>query len=653
MTEPTMHDVAAAIEAFRPMLSALTGYARAMLGDPAIRVESGPRTMTDGTTIYVRPPLALATLPGHARRECGKRDGVGILSCPACAEREAILVAVRHEIAHIAHGSFEKIMYRKSTLEEIATDAGLPGATIPGSPRRMALMVWASRAPDPMIWTLTMALEDVRIDTLNADGDDDGAAAYRATLTRMASDGHEGQPPLRERPLDLQVLMGLVTVPHGVAPEGLLSPEAIEILGDETVSGILGTRFKGSKSVLPAAYAMYRRLIELGVLAEPEQDEQEQDEQEQEDGEQETGPEEGDGDADGGDQEHDGSGDQDGQQAGQDGDQEGEASGPAFSDPTDLRQALKVATGHDRHLDGEFEPDEDSLAAMVRDAEVTLEHMGDPRPHLGGIKVYGRRRPDGLGPLHGVSRRAETLRAVDPPESVLGALTGRARIVFSDNAAIKRQRDATRGRVSPTTLGKRAWNPDDQRLFERRHRPNAQSYSVLVGMDNSGSTAGGTVATILRETALATAMMCQRVGVEVSVYAHTTGDRLSLDCYEIKAPGDPWTPRIGDDLRNLNIGSTNFDGSTMTLYRRILAARPATQKVLLYFTDGAIPGSGGQTEAQIMRDEVEACKRQGITLLGVGAETLSPEDFGIPTVSLDKQEDVKKVLEFLATEFGM
>ena len=54
-----------------------------------------------------------------------------------------------------------------------------------------------------------------------------------------------------------------------------------------------------------------------------------------------------------------------------------------------------------------------------------------------------------------------------------------------------------------------------------------------------------------------------------------------------------------------------------------------------------------------MREEVAECRKRGVTLLGVGAHTSSPEDYGIPTVRLDKVEDVRKVLEFLAKEFGI
>lgn len=314
---------------------------------------------------------------------------------------------------------------------------------------------------------------------------------------------------------------------------------------------------------------------------------------------------------------------------------------------------MRSITGHDFDLDNGVDVSDDLFDSTMQNLETHLDKLGEYRPLIGRVNIFGRYRPEGQGPLHGSSGRQETLSAADPTEAQLGALVGRARHVFRNNAALKRQRDMTRGRVSPTLLGKRAWNPDDQRLFERRSRENVPSYSVLVGMDNSGSTSADVRAKLLRETALATAMMCQRVGVEVSVYAHTTGSYRDLDLYEIKAPSAPWTPRIGDDLRHLKIGATNLDGSTMTAYRRILSSSTATRKVLLYFTDGEIPGAGGQAEADIMRDEVSLCRRQGVTLLGVGVLTSSPEKFGIPTVRLDRPEDVGKVLSFLAKEFGI
>lgn len=659
MSTPTVQDVANAMAAFAPMLGTLTSYARAMLGNEEVQVTSGSRTMTDGEKIIIRPPLALARTPRHERERCGSRGQYGTLSCPACAVHEDILVKVRHEIAHIAHGSFERVIYRQSSLDTLAQDTRLPHALITAPRRGQPIMGWASSSPDPMIGTLVMVLEDVRIDLLNGEASDGGREIYRAHLEMTLAQGVEGRRgPAIESPLDVQVFLGILSIPHGVDVEGLVSPEAVEILGDQEVRQIMETRYSRSKPVLHQAFTLYRRLIDLGVLPEPEPEQGPEGDPEQEetdDSGQAQDDDDSAGDDDPGESDPGESdpGESGGPEEGLEPGSETDQATTSRTDPVDLRELIEAATGHDTDLDGDFKIADQDMDRLVEKLERDLEHLGEPRPHTGTVRVYGTDTPDGPGPLYGRSRRPETLRAQDPPEATLGPLVGRARIVFSDNAAIKRQRDARRGRVSPTTLGKRAWNPDDHRLFERRQRPNAPSYSVLVGMDNSGSTAGSQIATILRETALAAGIMCQRVGVEVAIYAHTTTGTDSIDLYQVKRADAPWRPGIGRTLRNLDIGATNFDGSTMTVYRRLLAARPATRKVLLYFTDGEIPGTGGASEEQIMRDEVHACRRAGITLLGVGAQTMSPEEFGIPTVSLDSQQDVGKVLEFLSKEFGV
>lgn len=696
--------VAESMKAFEPMLSTLTGYARAMTGNADVLVEVGHKTQTDGKRIMVRPPLALASLPEHERRACGDRLNTGELACAACAAREDILVKMRHELGHILHGSFERLRPTKAVLTQMAEEYNLSSAAIPAGSSRAPLMTWAKGSRDPNIPTLVMALEDVRIDRANASTSDGGAAAYRSFLERSLVTGGDHGVPALEHPLNGQVLLGLLTVPHGVDVEGLISDEALEVLRDGQVSGILSKQFPGPGPVLQQAFALYRRLIDLGVFPDPEpapepeesekaepqeqdESEPEQDGQDQQDGQGEQDEQ----DEQGGQGEQDGQGEQgqsdgqDEQEQGESGEQEkgspegdgdpGDSGDPAAGaedsegpeaaeesgsggasaepmDPRELRKLVEAATGHDIALDGKLDIADGQMQDLVGQVKSQVEHLGDVGSHFERVNLYGRRRPDGRGPLFGISRASETTSAQDPTEALIGSLVGRARIVFFANAMTHRQRDAVRGRVSPTTLGKRAWNPDEQRLFERRQRNDAPSYSVLIGMDNSGSTVNGTIAKTLRETSLAAATMCQRVGVEVSMYAHTTGHR-SMDLYELKAPEEPWNPSLGDDLRKLNIGSTNYDGSTLRAYRRILERRRATRKVLLYFTDGYIPGAGGAPEELIMHEEVVACQRRGITLLGVGAHTSSPEDFGIPTVRLDKVEDVRRVLEFLAKEFGV
>ena len=244
-------------------------------------------------------------------------------------------------------------------------------------------------------------------------------------------------------------------------------------------------------------------------------------------------------------------------------------------------------------------------------------------------------------------------------DHVLGGLVGRARRVFTDNRAVKRTKGQPRGRVEPTLLGKRAWNPEDNRVFGSRVRPTAPSYSVLIGMDDSYSTVGRGIAELIRNCADAMGQLCSRTGVEFSIYAHTTNEgtwgtkAYDMEIYQLKSWAEQWTPKVRDRLGRLEPGNTNQDGSILRLYRRQLQTRPATEKILLYFTDGEIPGTGGEAEAAIMRAEVDACRRAGITLLGVGIKTRSPEKFGIPTVSLDKATDIGHVLEFLAKEFGV
>ena len=673
----TLERVQRATAVLRSMLPTLEAYAAAMVGH-RIPVEVGAETGTDGKRVIVAPPLALADLGPHVVSRCGARDDLGLLTCPTCAGMESVLVELRHELAHhvwetfVQHSFGDGRGYR--TLHEVI-----------------------DHMPEPVA-ALARVLESVRVDRAACDADPQGAGAHYAMYVAKVARGDDpATPPLEGANLATRFTWALLTAGVGADTGEFVGDDAMSLLADPVVDHLVGDDYE-IEQVPTIAANLYERLVELGVFEPPEQPEQPEqpgdsdtDDQTGDDESDAPGAEPGAGEEGSGDGESEDAQDSATGQPGDEGDPDGPGTDPQASgsdaegDPAgaDTGTGAEDTGGDSAGADaaspaqgspGRAEDVAQALGDLYGSTQAGLRDTDGPSPHqvadavtsmlehvevLGEVSTTVRRiniYAPGDGPLMKSSAGRSHSRSDD---RVLGGLVGRARRVFSDNRAVKRTKGQPRGRVEPTLLGKRAWNPEDNRVFGSRVRPTAPSYSVLIGMDDSYSTVGRGIAELIRNCADAMGQLCSRTGVEFSIYAHTTNEgswgtkTYDMEIYQLKTWSEQWTPQVRDRLGRLEPGNTNQDGSILRLYRRQLQTRPTTEKILLYFTDGEIPGTGGSAEAAIMRAEVDACRRAGITLLGVGIKTRSPEKFGIPTVSLDKATDIGHVLEFLAKEFGI
>jgi hypothetical protein len=242
----------------------------------------------------------------------------------------------------------------------------------------------------------------------------------------------------------------------------------------------------------------------------------------------------------------------------------------------------------------------------------------------------------------------------DPPETILGPALTRMRVTFTDNARGKDEPHLKSGRVNGRVLGRRAW-AEDERLFRRRIQPGKKSYFVLIGMDVSGSTLGRNIQ-LEKRAVMAQAELCHRMGIKFAVFAHsgnhhsprgTRGDGLDLDIYVIKDDRQPWNEDTKAALREIGPDSANLDGHTLEYYRKYIQRRPETDKVILYYTDGKMPAENFDEELVILEREIKVCKRQRITLLGVGIRTNSPVRHGLDTVEVTTDEDIVKVVRHL------
>ena len=260
-------------------------------------------------------------------------------------------------------------------------------------------------------------------------------------------------------------------------------------------------------------------------------------------------------------------------------------------------------------------------------------------------------------------------------ENTLGRALMRMRAAFSANARRGQQRNLKAGRVAARTLARRA--PfDDERMFQKRTRITKRDYFVLIGLDISGSThAEGRyekgkgfveldepIIEQIKRAAYAQAELCYRLGVDFAIYAHTggpesmnwdDGDYFGRDAgwmvelYEIKTVNEPWSTATRNRLRCLKPSMANLDGHTLEQYRKVLDRQTQTDKIIMYYTDGAMPAENYDEELEILQREIELCKRRGYTLMSVGVGNDDPLKYGLDMVRLDTDDDIIKVVEHL------
>ncbi|MFD8340513.1 hypothetical protein ACFV42_49250 [Streptomyces solisilvae] len=254
------------------------------------------------------------------------------------------------------------------------------------------------------------------------------------------------------------------------------------------------------------------------------------------------------------------------------------------------------------------------------------------------------RRDWGIDPLEGDT--------FDPPESVIGSSLLQARLAFSANRRTANMRNLKAGKVDRNVLGKRA-PIGDPRLFHRKLRPEKRDYFVLLGMDVSGSSMGHEIR-LMKKCVMAEAEVLQRLGVKFAVYGHSGKyvgrwghSDLGLDIYEVKSADEPWNNTTRHRLTELGPDNCNLDGHTLEFYRKILDERRETDRVIQYYTDGAMPLENFDEELAVLQSNIKICKDRGYHLMAVGCGTDSPQSHGFDTVRIDEVGDVAKVVQHL------
>lgn len=310
-----------------------------------------------------------------------------------------------------------------------------------------------------------------------------------------------------------------------------------------------------------------------------------------------------------------------------------------------------------------------SMDDALEKAIIQSVYFEQPSSHIGGLRVwkFADRYKDIVGREHHAWRKELAMKAwgrhtyssLNPTvdqvgEDVLGPALMRMRLVFSENMRGKHDRNRRSGRIDSRSLGKRAPFRDD-RMFSKKTLPSKRDYFVVIEADVSGSTMGENIK-MIKEAVFAQAELLDRVGIKFAVYAHSgsplsSGGRgsrsLWVDQYEIKGPDQAWNDEAKQALHDIGPSAANLDGHTIEFARKLLDTRTETTKIMLYYSDGAMPLENHNEELEILKREIALCKSKGYVLLGVGVQTDSPRRHGLDTVQIDNSGDVGRVVEHL------
>ena len=282
---------------------------------------------------------------------------------------------------------------------------------------------------------------------------------------------------------------------------------------------------------------------------------------------------------------------------------------------------------------------------------VRMHHFGQP------VMVEGRNMSTGWDESH-YTRSYSWTSGVNgnfkPTEKTQGPALLRMRVAFADNKRGKEIRNMKSGKVDARVLGRRA-PAGDVRLFKKKIAPGKKDYFVAIGMDISGSTVG-TNLVLEKRAIMAQADLLRRMGIPFAIFAHSGNyhspeagryDGLDLDVYLIKDEHEPWDNKTQVRLEKIGSDSANLDGHAMEFLRKQLDKSNATDKIIMYYSDGKMPAENHDEELVILQREIKLCARKGYVVMGVGIRTDSPARHGLPTVQVDEDEDIVKVIKHL------
>lgn len=239
-----------------------------------------------------------------------------------------------------------------------------------------------------------------------------------------------------------------------------------------------------------------------------------------------------------------------------------------------------------------------------------------------------------------------------PEESIIGRQLLKLRVVFADNQRSHNQNHLKSGRVNTRVLGRRA-PLQDERLFRKKLIPGKKSYFVAIALDISGSTVGRNLQ-LIKAAGWAQADLLTRLGIPFAMYgcsgyydSEVQARQMFLDIYPVKHENEPWNKATQERIQELGPDGGNLDGHNLEFMRKLCDKSQATDKIIMYYSDGKMPATNYSEELEILVRELAICKKKGYTVAGVGVRTDSPSRHGLPTVQINDKNDIGKVVSHL------
>jgi hypothetical protein len=266
----------------QPMLSS---FARMLTKRKDVRVvihDGAP--MTDGTTIYFRPPMSLGDNTPHQRRLCDKRDDNRQLLCPACQINEDVMCDILHEISHIAFNTFAKPSEKEvaevfdRAIAELGTRyADVLRKRIDSAPRHAkSSYLGLASLISPFLPTIVNSLEDARIDSQMFSARKGTRVMFEANVSRIFS-GEVVDFNWKEAPLNQQIIIGLFVKGCSYNYTGWLDPRVEAALEDRDLSELIAelSRTSTAQGVYRLSFRVLARLRELGFCRMPDEPQEE------------------------------------------------------------------------------------------------------------------------------------------------------------------------------------------------------------------------------------------------------------------------------------------------------------------------------------------------------------------------------------------
>lgn len=322
--------------------------------------------------------------------------------------------------------------------------------------------------------------------------------------------------------------------------------------------------------------------------------------------------------------------------------------------PSDIEHLFRLFGGHESHEANPSEAVEEELFSEAVDMSLRqMDFFDSPSFNVNGVNVH-RMDDDHLHIAFSDGiRRAPSATTIEVPETIISGSLSQLRVVFQDNRRARHEVNRKSGKVNARVLATRV-PTQDERIFKKTTQPGRKDYFVVIGIDCSGSTAapydpsdyGSPRLDLIKMAVYAKAEMLHRLAIPFALYAHS-GSAANVEIFELKNDKEPWGKKQKEALAALQPYSGNLDGHALEFFRKVAERRQETDRLLMYYTDGAMPASNYKEELEILQREIKLCERLGIHLIGVGVNSDSPTEHGLDTILLDDLGDVRKVVQGL------